>query len=86
MEIIEIRSSHSLDTRMSDSPRGGWHSYPVNCRQFLAAYKSWQQDAAARPDDLAVMTLGFERIHLTGVQGRQVADAIQEARSQVALE
>lgn len=49
MEILEIRSTHSLTTSIPDRRPVGAHCYQVNCRQFVSTYKSWQR--AAPPED-----------------------------------
>ncbi len=43
MEILEIRSSHSLITSMPDSRPEGAHVYQINCREFLSTYRSWKK-------------------------------------------
>ncbi len=61
MEILEIKSSHSLTMSMTDKRPPGAHTYQVNCRQFSSVYKSWQKNAA-RGQALGLMTLSFDRI------------------------
>ncbi len=85
MEILEIQSSHSLLTSRPDTRPVGAHVYQVNCRQFASAYRKWQEEEAARGQALAVMTLGFERIWMTGEEALQVAAAIQSTRSPLVL-
>jgi hypothetical protein len=85
MEILEIQSSHSLLTSRPDSRPVGAHVYQVNCRQFTSTYRRWQKESAARGQALAVMTLGFERIWMTGEEAEQVATAIRSSRSPLAL-
>ncbi len=85
MEILEIQSTHSLTTSMTDSRPVGAHSYQINCRQFNAEYRSRQKDSAARGHALGVMTLGFERIWITTEEIEQVAAAIQSTRSPVVI-
>ncbi len=85
MEILEIQSTHSLTTSMTDSRAIGAHSYQINCHQFDSQYRSRQKDSAARGHALGVMTLGFERIWITGEEVEQVAAAIQSKRSPIAL-
>ena len=85
MEILEIQSSHSLTTSIPEKRLVGGHSYQLNCHQFANARRSWQKAGAARGIALGVMTLGFERIWMTAEEVTQVADAIQSARSPLAL-
>ena len=85
MEILEIQSSHSLMTSMPDSRPVGAHVYQMNCRQFTSTYRSWKMNSVARGHALAVMTLGFERIWITGEEAEQLAAAIQSTCSPVAL-
>lgn len=85
MEILEINSSHSLLTSRPDSRPAGAHVYQVNCRQFIAAYKTWQKNGAAREQPLAVLTTAFERIWITRAEAEQVAAAIQSAHSPFVL-
>ncbi len=85
MEIVEIQSSHSLITSRPDSRPVGAHVYRVNCRTFTSTYRNWQKDSAARARPLAVMTLGFERIWITGEEAEQLDAAIRSTRSPVVL-
>ncbi len=85
MEILEIKSSHSLLTSRPDSRPEGAHVYQVNCRQFTSTYKSWQKNGATLGQALAVMTLGFERIWITAQEAEQVAAAIRASSSPLAL-
>lgn len=86
MEIIEIRSSHSLVTRLTDQRPVGAHSYQVNCRHFTDEYKNWRKNSAAQWHVLRVMTLGFEQIWMTEPESQQVVEAIQAARSPIAVD
>ncbi len=84
MEILEIRSSHDLTTK---GPRPiGTHAYKLSCRQFLTLYRDWQRDAAARGQDLGLMTLDFERIFISKEESQMVAEAIRATRSPVQLD
>jgi hypothetical protein len=85
MDILEIQSSHSLLTSRPDSRPAGAHIYQVNCRQFTSSYKSWQKDGATRGQALAVLTVGFERIWVTGEEAEQVAAAIRSDHTPLAL-
>jgi hypothetical protein len=85
MEILEIRSSHSLTTSIPDSRPAGEHSYQVNCRHFVSQQQSWQKNGIARGLALSVMTRSFERIWITAEEVRQVLSAIQSKRSPIAL-
>lgn len=85
MEILEIQSSKSLLTSRPDSRPAGAHVYQVNCRQFTAAYKSWQENEAAHEHPLAVMTTAFDRIWVTRAEAEQVAGAIQGGHSPLVL-
>lgn len=86
MEIIEIRSSHSLVTRITEQRPAGAHAYQVNCHNFNTEYKNWRKKSAATWHVLGVMTLGFEEIWITEAESQQVAEAIQAARSPVAVD
>lgn len=85
MEIIEIRSAHSLVAPKPELRPLGAHSYQVNCRQFAYLYKSWHKSHAAPLDLLGLMTLASDRIWITEAEGEQIASAIQLAHSPVAL-
>lgn len=85
MENLEIQSTHSLITSRPDSRPVGPHSYQINCHQFDSAYRDWQKNKVTQGHALAVMTLGFERIWLTGEEAALVAEAIHAKRSPLAL-
>lgn len=88
MEIIEIKSAHSLNTNAVTSRPIEKHSYRMNCRQYVALYQDWQRNNQT-PDPLqamSVMTLDYVQIWLTGQESKQIADAIQAARSPVIFE
>ena len=85
METLEVQRTHSLLTSRPDSRPAGEHVYQVDCRQFASSYRSWQKDGAGRGQPLAIMTLGFERIWITGEEAEQVAVAIRSSRSPLAL-
>ncbi len=85
MENLEIRSAHSLITSMTSAREVGAHSYQINCHQFNSEYRSWQKNKVAQGHALGVMTMGFERIWITGEEIEQVAAAIQSKHSPIAL-
>lgn len=85
MEVLEIRSTHSLTTSIPDSRPVGAHSYEVNCRHFISMQRNWQKNGIARGLALSVMTRSFERIWITAEEVRQVLTAIQSQRSPIAL-
>ncbi len=85
MENLEIRSAHSLITSMTGAREVGAHSYQINCHQFSSEYRSWQKNKGAQRHALGVMTMGFERIWITGEEIEQVAAAIQSKHSPIAL-
>lgn len=86
MEILEIQSTHNLMNSMLDKRPAGAHSYKISCHQFMSVYRSWLKDGAAREQSFGVMTLGFERIWISKDEGTQVAAAIQEMRSPLAID
>ncbi len=86
MEILEIHSSHNLMNSMLDKRPVGENKYKISCRQFMTVYRTWLKDGAAREHSFGVMTLGFERIWISKDEGTQVAAAIQEMRSPLAID
>ncbi len=86
MEILEIRSSHNLMNSILDKRPLGANTYKISCRQFMTVYRTWLKDGAAREHSFGVMTLGFERIWISKDEGTQVAAAIQEMRSPLAID
>jgi hypothetical protein len=85
MEILEIRSSHSLTSSIPDSRPTGAHSYQVNTHHFISMQQSWQKNGLARGLALSVLTRSFERIWITAEEVRQVLSAIQSKRSPIAI-
>lgn len=85
MEILEIRSSHSLTSSIPGSRPAGAHSYQVNTRHFISMQQDWQKNGLARGVALSVLTRSFERIWITAEEVRQVLAAIQSKRSPVAI-
>jgi hypothetical protein len=85
MEILEIRSSHSLTSSIPDSRPTGAHSYQVNTRHFISMHQNWQKNGIARGLALSVLTRGFERIWITAEEVHQVLSAIQARRSPIKL-
>ncbi len=85
MEILEIHSSHNLMNSILDKRPVEAHTYKISCRQFMTVYRSWLKDSAARERAFGIMTLGFERIWISKDEGIQVAAAIQEMRSPLAI-
>lgn len=83
METIEIRSAHSLLTRLTEQRPAGQHSYQVNCRQFTSEYKNWRKNKPDQWPVLRVMTLGFEQIFFTEAESQKVADAIQAVQASI---
>ncbi|HZQ09260.1 MAG TPA: hypothetical protein VFD70_21970 [Anaerolineae bacterium] len=86
MEIIEIQSKHSLLTSMTESRPDSERAYKLNCRHYISTYKEWQRHSRANSQALGVMTLDFERIWITAIEGEQIVTAIQAARSPVVLD
>lgn len=85
MEILEIQSTHSLITSMTDQRAEGVHSYQINCRHFDSMQQSWLNKGATRGQALSVLTRKFERIWFTAKEVATVAAAIRSARSPLAL-
>ncbi len=86
MEILEIHSSHNLMNSILDQRPVGTHTYQISCRQFTSVYRSWLKNDSAREHSFGVMTLGFERIWISKDEGIQVAAAIQEMHSPLAID
>ena len=86
MELLEIRSAHNLMNSIIDKRAAGIHTYKISCRQFMSVYQSWLKEGAARESAFGIMTLGFERIWISKDEGTQVAAAIQEMRSPLAID
>lgn len=86
MEIIKIKTAHSLMTSITDNRPVGENVYDVNCRQYLVTYGNWQRQKPADAKAFGVMTLGYERIWVTEAECKQIADAIQASRSPLVLE
>jgi hypothetical protein len=85
MEILEIRSSHSLTSSIPGSRPTGAHSYQVNTRHFISMQQSWQKNGIARGVALSVLTRSFERIWITAEEVRKIGNAIQSQRSPVTI-
>ncbi len=85
MEILEIRSSHDLTSKLPAARRVSEHSYWLNCRQFVSVHREWQRNRVPERPGLGLMTLGFERIWITEEEIGQVATAIKMTTSPVAL-
>lgn len=86
MELVEIRSSHDLTSNATETRRLGVHSYLLHCGQFVSVRREWERNRPAQGQALGVMTLGLERIWFTENESKQVAAAIQSARSPVVLD
>jgi len=85
MEIIEIKSAHSLVTSITDNRPGGEHSYQVNCRQYVSIFHDWQKSKKTTSPACGIMTLEFVRIWITEQEGNEIAEAIKAARSPVVV-
>ena len=85
MEIIKIKSGHSLITSMTDNRPAGEHVYDVNCRQYLTTYGNWKRQKTEDTKTFGVMTLGYERIWVTEGESKQIAEAIQASSSPFVL-
>lgn len=86
MEIIEIKSTHSLITSITDQRPAEAHSYQVNCSQYVSTYHDWQRNIRTETQAMGVMTLAFERIWITPEESQQIAAAIRAASSPVMLD
>jgi hypothetical protein len=86
MDTLEINSTHSLTTSMTDKRESGAHTYQINCHQFNAEYKIWQKKNESQGNAFGIRTLGFERIFVTAGEAAQIAAAIQTKRSPLALD
>lgn len=86
METIEIRSGHSLVTRLTEQRPAGEHSYQVNCRHFTSEYKTWRKQNADGWNVIRVMTLSFEQIFITEAESQKVVEAIQAVRSPIQVD
>lgn len=86
MEILEILSSHNLMNSILEKRPVETHKYKISCRQFMNVYRTWLKDNGEREHAFGVMTLGFERIWISKDEGVQVAAAIQEMRSPLAID
>jgi len=86
MEIIEIKSGHSLITSRVDSRPVEATTYKVNCRQYVSAYQTWQKSSRSPTQACGIMTLDYVRIWLTEQEGKQIVDAIQAARTPIQVD
>lgn len=86
MQVLEIKSSHSLTTSRTENRPSGAHSYTIDCHQFLGDQRSWEKQGAPRGLALGVLTLEFDRIWMTAVEASKVAAAIQSAQSPLTID
>lgn len=86
MEIIEIKSAHSLLTSITTARPLGAHVYKLNCRQYLSVYQNWQRQRRTQPQPFGMMTLDFERIWITDEECLRITTAIKAASSPVVLD
>ncbi len=86
MEIIEVKSGHSLVTSIVDNRPVEANSYKVNCRQYTSIFHTWQKSQRAPAQACGVMTLDYVRIWITEQEGAKIAEAIQALRTPVVLD
>lgn len=86
MEIIQIKSAHSLVTSMVGSRPAEAHSYTLNCRQYVSMYQTWQKSNRTPAQACDIMTLDYVRIWITEQEGNQIAEAIKAAHSPVLVD
>lgn len=85
MEILEIKSSHSLTMSIPGRRPEGAHTYQLNCSHFKSEYKNWQKKKASGSQLLGVMTLGFERIWVTEPECAEISTAILASHTPVTI-
>lgn len=86
MEIIEVKSGHSLVTSIVDHRPVEEHSYKVNCRQYVSIFQSWQKSKHTPSQPCGVMTLDYVRIWITEQEGAKIKEAINALRTPVVLD
>lgn len=86
MEIIKVKSGHSLVTSMVDNRPVEDTSYNLNCRQYISAFHSWQKSQRSPSQACGIMTLDYVRIWITEQEGDKIAEAIQAVRNPVVLD
>jgi len=86
MEIIQIKSEHSLIASTVASRPIEAHSYTLNCRQYVSAYQDWQKTSRTPEQGCDIMTLDYVRIRITDIEGKQIQDAILAAQSPVMVD
>lgn len=86
MEIIQIKSGHSLVSNMVTSRPVEAQTYMVNCSQYVSMFQKWQRSSPPEAEACGFMTLDYVRIWLTSREGKEIADAIKAARSPVVFD
>lgn len=86
MEIIEVKSGHSLVTSMIDNRPVEENSYKVNCRQYVSIFQSWQKSHRTPTQACGVMTLDYVRIWITEQEGAKITEAIRALHTPVVLD
>lgn len=86
MEIIEVKSSHSLLTSIVDNRPLEDTSYKVNCRQYTSIFQPWQKSHRMPTQACGIMTLDYVRIWITEQEGAKIAEAIHASRTPVVLD
>ena len=86
MEIIEVKSSHSLITSIVDNRPVETNSYKVNCRQYTSVFQPWQKGNHSPTQACGIMTLDYVRIWITKQEGDKIAEAIHASRTPVVLD
>jgi hypothetical protein len=77
MEIIKVKSAHSLLTSIVSNRPLAEQTHTLNCRQYLYAFQNWRKSQRISSQACGVMTLESARIWLTEQEGERVAQAIQ---------
>jgi hypothetical protein len=86
MEIIQIKSAHSLVPNLTGTRMVEAHSYTLNCHQYLWEYQKWQKSIRTPAQVCDIMTLDYVRISITELEGKQIEDAIRAAHSPIQVD
>ncbi len=86
MEIIKVKSGHSLLTSMVTNRPLAEQTHTINCRQYISSFKSWRKTQNTSTQACGVMTLENARIWLTEQEGERIEKAIQAHTPEVVLD
>lgn len=86
MELLRVKSSHSLVTTNPAERPLGENLYTLNCSQYMTTYNNWARRRTETTPAFGIMTLNYEQIYVTDAEHDQIISAIKSANSPITVD